>query len=129
MAGLEPTEQPDRDRRPGPATLWRRATIAALLLAGLAVAWVSWLSFAQASLPWDDTRIGAAVYPQSEWSDGVVLHTVLDPASELQHGDRVVAIDGVPLSDWVAAHRGEQFEVGDRLSYGISGTGGRRRSR
>ena len=24
-----------------------------------------------------------------------------------------------PLSDWVVAHRGEQFDVGDRLSYGV----------
>lgn len=116
---LEPTELPDRDGRPGPATRWSRATAALLLLAALAVAWVSWAAFAQASLPWDNTRIGAALYPQSEWSDGVVLHTVLDPTSPLKDGDRVVEIDGVPLSDWVSDHRGEQFDVDDRLSYGV----------
>src|SRR4051794_28663867 len=87
VAALQPSEQPDRDGRPGPATRWRAATVALMLLVALVAAWVSWLSFAQTSLPWDGTRIGAAVYPQSEWSGGVVLHTVLDPASELEDGD------------------------------------------
>ena len=90
-----------------------------LLVAALGAAWVSWAKFAQASLPWDTTRIGAALYPQSEWSDGVVLHTILDPTSPLKDGDRVVEIDGMPLAGWVTEHRGEKVDVGDSHRFSV----------
>jgi signal transduction histidine kinase len=119
MATVEPVAPPARWRRPN-ARPWWRAAGGLLLLAALAGAWLCWVTFAQSSLPWDSTRIGAAVYPESEWRDGVVLHTVLDPTTTpLRTDDRVVEIDGVPIADWVVAHRGEHFDVGDRLSYTV----------
>lgn len=122
MAIVEPAAQRGRFGRPR-AMRWWRVAGALVLLTALGVAWVSWATFAQASLAWDGTRIGAALYPHSEWSDGVVLHNGLDPGSPLQAGDKVEAIDEVPISEWTAAHRGEQFEVGDRFRYRVSRDG------
>lgn len=106
---------------------WRAGSVspprvagAVLFLVALPLAWLSWLMLAQTSAPWDGTRIGAALYQESEWREGVELHNPLDPTnSPLRHGDIVVAIDGTPLGDWIVAHRAEEFEVGDRLSYGV----------
>lgn len=92
---------------------------ALLLLVALFGAWVSWALVTQAG-PWDGTRIGGTVYPQSDWRGGVVLHTVVSPSTTLlKKGDQVVAIDDQPLETWMTNNRGHHFEVGDRLSYQV----------
>ena len=118
MVVVEPAEQTGHRSRP-PAVRWIRPAGVLLLLSALAMAWFLWITFAQASMAWDGTRIGAAIYPQSEWRDGVVLHHPLGQTSPLHNRDRVVAIEGAPVTEWIAAHRGDHFEVGEHLSYGV----------
>jgi len=82
--------------------------------------WVGWLAVARAASPSDGARISATTYPATEWRGGVKLHTVLDPPdAELQLGDKVIAVDGLPLSAWMTARSGHDFQIGDELSYRV----------
>ena len=59
-------------------------------------------------------------FPSSAWRDGVVLSTRVDPSeTTLRKGDRVVAVDGADIGVWMVSHRGDHFDVGDRLTYDV----------
>lgn len=67
---------------------------------------------------------GSLVLPsEAAWRHGVVVAAAL-PHSPLRQGDRVEAVDGVPLSQWVQQARPQRHQ-GDLVSYEIVRAGHR----
>lgn len=96
------------------------------MVTALVVAWAGWFVLARGVAPSDDARMSGALYPSSQWRGGVVLHTVLDPRVDgLHKGDRVTAVQGQPLAEWMETAHGDDFEVGDQLTYTVERSGTR----
>jgi two-component system, NarL family, sensor kinase len=98
---------------------WRRARDLALVVVA-ACAPLFLLLLARFGAPAD----GTATFPSAPpWGDGVVLASVVGQPGDLRAGDRVVAVDGIPLDTWVSDPPTRQFRSGEILQYGVSRDG------
>ncbi len=93
---------------------------AALVLVVLVIIVVpaSWRTWVRLHGVYDGVQTSPGTAPG--WSEGVTVAKVEGPAKGLvRPGDRVVAVDGVPLTDWVVRHPITDRAAGERVRYSI----------
>lgn len=99
-----------------PTPRWRTWHGVALIVIAVLVG-VGWIMGARAFTVADGTMTFPSAPPWS--SAGVVVAEVAGQPGDLRVGDQVVAIDGVQLTDWVAARPDRTFRVGERVVYQV----------
>jgi two-component system, NarL family, sensor kinase len=69
--------------------------------------------------PSDGTVARPGTYPTSRWSGGLLITSDFLPEGP-RGGDRVIAVDGVSVEDWLSGHAtAVERRVGDRLTYTV----------
>ncbi|HEU5469429.1 MAG TPA: sensor histidine kinase [Actinophytocola sp.] len=92
----------------------RRLPVSLLLLTLTLLGVAAWCLASRAAAPSDGTTISSGDAPIS--SDGVIVTAVLDPAGPVRPGDRVVAINGISLTDRIGGRPGGP-PAGDPVRY------------
>ncbi|HEV2783580.1 MAG TPA: ATP-binding protein [Actinophytocola sp.] len=95
----------------------RRLPVSLLLLTVALLGVAGWCFASRATTPSDGTTISVGDSPVS--AGGVIVQAVDDPGGPIRPGDRIVSIDGLPMSDRVSVlpRFDTAVEAGDRLRY------------
>lgn len=100
-------------RRPTADAEYRRWWHAPLIIVGLLVP-IAWVILARVLVISD----GTLILPTPFSAEVEVYQLYLDD-SNLREGDRVVAIDGIPVNDWVGDQFAVERQLGDVLQYQV----------
>ena len=97
----------------------KRRWLRVVLVVALTVLPVVWLLVSR----WPAVADGTFSPPSAWTASGVEVATVNDQPGPLRPGDRVVAINGIPVQGWVDAPLGGPFEVGQQVTYRVRPNG------